>query len=558
MEGISSYTQKNRPTSCVASVLLAPPPLPGRYDFSWSSFRTTAATQRATKSPNQGEPSLDLRDYMRILRRNWTLITGATLLGVLFGGGLSLLTRPTYTADTQLFVAIQGSGSVSELQQGNTFGQSRVQSYVKTVTSPVVLQPVINSLGLPVTAEELAGRVKASTDLNTVLITISVADGSPVQAAAIAQAVADSLVDTVDTLEKPKTGGTSPVSLSVIKPAVAPPTPSAPNIKLNLAMGLVAGLVIGLALALLRTILDSKIGSEADLRRITAAPLLGAISFTEDAVRRPLLTQAQSQGPRAESFRQLRTNLQFSNFSGTANSIVITSSLPGEGKSTTATNLAIALAQAGSTVCLIDADLRRPSINNYLGLDRNAGLTTALVGDAEVEDLLQRWGNDKLSVLVSGQIPPNPSELLGSKEMAQLIKRLENTFDSVVIDAPPLLPVTDAAVLSQHVGGVVVVVGSRKLRHQDLEKSLSALKLVDANVLGVVLNHLPARGPDAYAYSYYTEEDNDSQSTKRSKNKRRAGLKEAARAKEAPGPRIDSFDKILHEQSEPAARPFPY
>lgn len=461
-------------------------------------------------------------------------------------------------AETQLFVAIQGSGSVSELQQGNTFGQSRVQSYVKTVTSPVVLQPVIDSLGLRGTPEELGSRVKASTDLNTVLITISVADGSPVQAAAIAQAVADSLVETVDTLEKPKTGGSSPVSLSVIKPAVAPPAPSAPNIELNLAMGLISGLVLGLALALLRTILDSRIAGEADLRRITPAPLLGAISFTEEAVRKPLLTQTQSQSPRAESFRQLRTNLQFSNFSGRANSILITSSLPGEGKSTTATNLAIALAQAGRSVCLIDADLRRPSINNYLGLDRNAGLTTALVGDAEVDDLLQTWGNDNLYVLASGQIPPNPSELLGSNEMAQLIERLENSFDSVVIDAPPLLPVTDAAVLSQHVGGVVVVVGSRKLRHQDLEKSLNALQLVDANLLGIVLNHLPAKGPDAYTYSYYTNEEQDLSSNKRSiKNKKSSASKHAPQTTEDPTPRVGRFEQILHDDTVNVAKPFP-
>lgn len=480
------------------------------------------------------------------------------MLGLLVGGGISLVTRPTYTAETQLFVAIQGSGSVSELQQGNTFGQSRVQSYVKTVTSPVVLQPVIDSLGLRGTAEELGHRVKASTDLNTVLITISVADGSPVQAAAIAQAVADSLVDTVDTLEKPKTGGSSPVSLSVIKPAVAPPTPSAPNLELNLAMGLISGLVFGLALALVRTILDSRIAGESDLRRITPAPLLGAISFTEDAVRRPLLTQAQSQSPRAESFRQLRTNLQFSNFSGRANSILITSSLPGEGKSTTATNLAIALAQAGRTVCLVDADLRRPSINNYLGLDRNAGLTTALVGDAEVDDLLQAWGDENLYVLASGQIPPNPSELLGSNEMAQLIRRLENSFDTVVIDAPPLLPVTDAAVLSQHVGGVVVVVGSRKLRHQDLEKSLSALKLVDANLLGIVLNHLPAKGPDAYAYSYYSNDEQGSSSKRRGTKKRKANnSKEVARVTEASEPNINSFDRILYDNTEHTPRSFP-
>lgn len=143
-------------------------------------------------------------------------------------------------------------------------------------------------------------------------------------------------------------------------------------------------------------------------------------------------------------------------------------------------------------------------VSEYLGLERNAGLTTALVGAADVSDLLQPWGDDQLHVLTSGQIPPNPSELLGSEEMNLLIRRLEDTFDTVIIDAPPLLPVTDAAVLSQHVGGVVLVVGSQKLRHHDLEKSLGSLKMVDSNLLGFVLNRLPSKGPDAYAYSYYS------------------------------------------------------
>lgn len=438
------------------------------------------------------------------MRRNWFIVVGVATVGLLVGGAASLLVKPTYTAETQLFVAIQGTGSVSELQQGNTFSQARVQSYVKTVGTPVVLRPVVDSLGLDVSPSQLAKQVKASTDLNTVLINISVTDTSPVQAAAVAQSVADSLIKAVDALEKPKTGGTSPVSLSIITPAEAPLSPSAPNTRLNLALGLTAGLALGLIGAILRATMDFRIRGEADLKLVTEAPLLGGIAYDQDAAKKPLLTQAPPQSPRAESFRQLRTNLQFANVSGRAKSVLLTSSLPGEGRSTTATNLAIALAQAGQSVCLIDADLRRPMVNEYLGLDRSAGLTTALVGNVDVNDLLQPWGNDNLFVLTSGQIPPNPSELLGSESMRQLLTRLESAFDTVVIDAPPLLPVTDAAVLGQFVGGVVVVVGSQKTKRHDVERALAALQLVEANLLGIVLNQLPVKGPDAYAHSYYS------------------------------------------------------
>ncbi|WP_354263268.1 polysaccharide biosynthesis tyrosine autokinase [Arthrobacter sp. OAP107] len=452
----------------------------------------------------QGDTGLDLRDYVRILRRNWILILTATLVGVLVGGAVSIFTKPTYTAETQLFVSISNSGSVQELQQGNTFSQARVQSYVKTVDSPLVLQPAIDTLGLETTPEALSTRVKASKDLNTVLINISVSDSSPVQAAAIARAVADSLIKTVDLLERPKAGGTSPVSLSTIKPAVAPTVPSAPNTRLNLVASLIVGLIVGLGLALLRSTLDNRIRGEADLRRVSDAPLLGAISFDQDAAKKPLLTQAPAQGPRAESFRHLRTNLQFANITGRSKSFLVTSSLPGEGKSTTATNLAIAIAQSGQSVCLIDADLRRPMVSEYLGLEKNAGLTTALLGEVDVNDLLQPWGNEELFVLTSGAIPPNPSELLGSDAMKQLLLRLEVAFDAIVIDAPPLLPVTDAAVLAPCVGGVVLIAGAQVVKRQDLEKSLASLELVDASLLGVVLNRIPAKGPDAYTYSYYS------------------------------------------------------
>ncbi|TQS92789.1 polysaccharide biosynthesis tyrosine autokinase [Arthrobacter sp. TS-15] len=450
---------------------------------------------------------MDLRDYLHLLRRNWILIAGLTAVGLLLSASASLLVKPTYTADTQLFVAIQNSGTVQELQQGNTFSQARVQSYVKTVTSPIVLQPAIDELGLEDTAEQLASKVRATADLNTVLINISAVDESPARAAAIAQAVANSLVKAIDGLESPKAGGTSPVRLSVISPAVAPTTPSAPNTRMNIVVGLLAGLAAGAGAAVLRTTLDTRVRGEADVRRITEAAVLGGIAFSSDVAASPLLTQTGSQSPRAESFRQLRTNLRFADISGSAKTLAVTSSLPGEGKSTTAVNLAIAMAQSGQSVCLIDADLRRPMVGDYLNLDQNVGLTTVLIGAADINDVLQPWGDDRLFVMTSGRIPPNPSEILGSDEMKTLVARLEQVFDCIIIDAPPLLPVTDAAVLSQHVGGVVVVVGSQKVRQQELVRALESLEMVDAKLLGVVLNRLPGKGPDAYAYGYYSSNE---------------------------------------------------
>lgn len=447
---------------------------------------------------------MDIRDILRVMRRNWLVVVAFTLIGVGSGAATSLMVEPTYTAETELFVAIQGSGSVTELQQGNVFSQARVQSYVKTVTTPIVLQPAIDSLGLATTPDQLAGNIKVSTDQNTVLVNIAVSDTSAVQSAAIAQAVADSLIKVVDDLEKPRTGGASPVKLSIVRPAQAPAVPSAPNTKMAILAGLAAGAIVGSGVAVLRQSLDNRIRGEADLRQVTMSSLLGGITFDQQAAKQPLLTQSAAQSPRSESFRQIRTNLQFAKASVTKKSVLVTSSVPGEGKTTTATNLALALASTGQAVCLIDADLRRPMVGDYLGLARHAGLTTALLGESSLADLLQPWGRDNLYVLTSGQIPPNPSELLGSESMQRLLQQLEQKFDAIVIDAPPLLPVTDAAVLAQHVGGVVLVVGTHVIRKQQLIKSLSSLEMVSAKILGLVLNQLPAKGPDAYSAGYYS------------------------------------------------------
>ncbi len=455
------------------------------------------------KTTTWGNQLLELRDYLLILRRNWIVIVALTLAGLLIGGMTSLITKPVYSAQTQLFVATQNSGSVQDLQTGNTFIQARVSSYVKTATTPTVLQPVIDTLGIDTTAQQLAAKVSASSDLKTVLITISAEDGSPVQAAAIAQGVANSLIKVVDSLETPVAGGTSPVKVSIIAPAIAPVDPSAPNTKINLALGLIIGLTLGVGTALLRATLDTRIRNERDLLQITHAPVLGGIAFDAEATKDPLVNASSQHSQRAEAFRQLRTNLQFAHVSHKSKTVLVTSSLPGEGKSTTAANLAIAMAESGQSVALVDADLRRPMIATYLGLESNAGLTTALIGQADVQDLMQPWGQNELYVLTSGRIPPNPSELLGSAEMKQLILRLEQVFDSVVIDAPPLLPVTDAAVLAQQVGGVALVIGCHSAKRAQVEKAIATLELVNADVLGVVLNRLPTKGPDAYSYSYY-------------------------------------------------------
>ncbi|WP_309491626.1 MULTISPECIES: polysaccharide biosynthesis tyrosine autokinase [unclassified Microbacterium] len=264
------------------------------------------------------------------------------------------------------------------------------------------------------------------------------------------------------------------------------------------------GLALGLAIAMLRTVLDNRIHTLHDIETLTDRPVLGGIAFDPDAAKRPLIVHADPRSPRAESFRSLRTNLQFLDLDSGPRIFVVSSAGPGEGKSTTTANLAIALAETGARVALIDGDLRLPRVADYLAIEGGVGLTDVLIGRVDVADALQKWGTTDLYVLPSGQIPPNPSELLGSAAMDQVLASLGEYFDYVLIDAPPLLLVTDAAVVGSKTRGVIIAAASGKTKKQELSGALRALETAGVQMLGIVVTMLPTKGPDSYGYGAYT------------------------------------------------------
>ena len=446
---------------------------------------------------------MELSDYIRILRKNWLVIVVLTLLGLGAAAGYSLTRTPIYESASTVFVSTQSGNTAQELQQGSVFAQARINTYVGLATTPVVLNPVIADLGLARTAEDLAKDVKASAALNSTLITISVSDPDAVQAAQIANAIAASLASAVPQLEPESNSGASPIRLSRVSDAQPALKPSSPNVPLNLALGTLVGLALGIGVAVLRTTLDNRVRTPRDAEQITGAPGIGAIAYDTKAKERPLIVHADPLSPRAESFRALRTNLQFLDMGGRS-SFVITSSIPSEGKSTTTINLAIALADAGKRVALLDTDLRKPKIAEYLGIEGGAGLTDVLIGRAKVSEVMLPWGGRSLYVLPAGKIPPNPSELLGSHQMSMLLDVLEKDFDVVLCDAPPLLPVTDAAILARATSGALLIVSAGRTTKHQLTGATEALTTVGAKLAGFVMSMVPTRGPDSYysAYGY--------------------------------------------------------
>lgn len=443
---------------------------------------------------------MTLQEYWEILRRSWRLIGASTALGMLAAAGFSLIATPVYKAQAQLFVSVQSADEIASAYSGGLYVQQRVKSYVDVVDSPAVLDPVIASLDLDTNPAALATRVSAQTPPNTVLLNVSASDTSAEQAAKITNATAVSFAKEIQRLETTDSGK-KPVKATIIKAAQVPGSPVSPRTKLNLVLGALLGLMAGVGVAILRHVMDTTIKSTAELEEASGAITLGAVTFDPDAATHPLVTLRGT--PRAEAFRSIRTNLRYVDVDQPPRTVVITSSVPGEGKSTTACNMAIALAQAGSKVLLLEADMRRPKVSHYLDVDGAVGLTDVLIGQIRFDDAIVRWRRGLLDFLPAGAIPPNPSELLGSRQMSDLLEMLKDRYDVILLDCPPLLPVTDAAILATAADGAILVTRCGETKREQVEEAAESLRQVGVRILGTIFNFAPSRRRGGYGYSEY-------------------------------------------------------
>ncbi|MGW1159236.1 polysaccharide biosynthesis tyrosine autokinase [Streptomyces sp. NPDC002513] len=463
---------------------------------------------------------MDLHGFLKALARRWLTVVVCLVAAIGAALAATALSAPVYEARTQLFVATRTGDDTAQLNQGQSFSQARVQSYAAIVTTRQVTGPVVKELHLRTTPEELASRITASAPLNTVLIDITVRDTEPRRAARIANAVAERFGDVVERLETPRRMAgaersgryssrgdrvpASPVSLGVTQEAVRPAAPVSPRPVLNLTAGVLAGLLLGAGLVAVRENLDTTLKTSGALGEFTALPGLGSIPYDKNVPRQPLVS-ADVHSERAEAFRKLRTNLQFAQVDDRPRIIVVTSSVPGEGKTNTAVNLALSLAEAGVSTCLVDGDLRRPCVAGAFGLVQDAGLTTVLIGQARIEDVMQEAGG-RLAVLTSGALPPNPTELLASARMKEVLRELADSYEVVIVDTAPLLPVADTVGLASLAQGALLVVRAARTGRDQVRSATESLERVGVRVLGTVFNMAPApKGDHGGAYGRYGE-----------------------------------------------------
>lgn len=444
---------------------------------------------------------MDLRSYLRAVRRRWWLVFIVAALGACGGIAVNVHASPLYASRVTFYVSTPASTNGNALE-ADQFAQRRTNSYVQLLSSEDLANKIITSNDLDVTRGQVMGEISGSARVNTVLLVATVRDPKPARSLRIATAVASLFPRMIDELDN--RGKISTVSLNVVSGPTLTHTPVSPRKNLNIAIGLLIGLLVGLLLTVLRELTDTTVRSADAIREAVGIPTIGHIHFDKAAKASPLIVDGRVRSRRAEAFRQLRTNLQFADVDRPVKVIVVSSSVAAEGKSATAANLAIVFAETGRRILLIEADLRRPRVSAYLGLERVVGLTNVLAGQVAIDEALQQWGTDRLAVLPSGTLPPNPSELLGSQNMVDLMAAMRQRFDTIIIDTPPLLPVTDAAVVSVLADGVLTVVRYGKTNRAQLVAGIRSLDAVDARVLGCVLNMQPTKrtkgGYDGYGY----------------------------------------------------------
>jgi len=297
-------------------------------------------------------------------------------------------------------------------------------------------------------------------------------------------------------------GEGSPNYLTVIEPAQLPTVAVSPNIAVNVVVAAAIGFILALMAALLLEYLDDTIKSIDNLSASLDVTALGSISRIKGKnYREQLVTAHTSFSPLTEAYRGLRTNIQFMGVDQPAKSILITSSNPREGKSLTVANLGVAMAQAFLKTILVDTDLRQPSLHKIFGLSNQKGITDLIcTPELQVEDCLQDTGIENLYVITSGPLPPNPSEMLGSRRMVTLLQQLKERADVVIFDSPPVLAVTDAVAFSKQVDSVILVIQAKRTRRSMAHQAVKRLRQVGANLMGAVLNQA-SRGESHYYYA---------------------------------------------------------
>ncbi|ROR67369.1 polysaccharide biosynthesis tyrosine autokinase [Agrococcus jenensis] len=446
------------------------------------------------------------------VRKYWILIVGFAVLGGGIGYAVSASTPPRYQSAASLYFALNQGTSGADLNQGSTYTQNQMLSFGRLATSSRVLERVIDELDLQSTPRELARSVSITVPQDTVILEVAATSSEPERAAAIANSVAEQLAVVVLDVGAESVEGAASISASVIDDAVAPTVQTTPNKTRDALLAAAIGFLLGVLTAFVATLADTRVRNEAAVARVTDLPVLGVVTRATRGVGAGLISAREPHDPVSEDMRRIQSALAFTTLDGTSRRLLVTSSSPGEGKSTFSTNLAVTLADSGDRTLVIDADLRRPRVDELFGLDGSVGLTTALMGGIDLSRAIVGWREHGPDVLTSGALPPNPATVVTSEAFRSVLDDASERYDVVIIDSPPVLTVADSNLIAPLADGVVIVVDASKTRRPQLANTIRSIESAGGRILGIVLNR--AR-PSKHRNTYYADDPSAERRQKR-------------------------------------------
>ena len=503
------------------------------------------------KKTSSIQDNISVMFILNIFKKGWKLMVIFLLLGAAAAYAISTyFITPQYSSDLSLYVTNSNSMSGATSSSDLNYSSRLARTYIIILKEATVREQVANKLHTKVGAGQLGGMVSFESVDDTEVIKITAVSSDPELSAEICNVYGSVAPEVLQRVVKAG-------SVEIIGKAKASGSPISPNIKTNTMYGAIAGVAAAIVIVLLRVLIDNTVQSEEEFKRIVGIPVWASIpSFTNSsrdkrhkgsdaaALRRTIIN---SQTPFAitEAYKNARTSMSFSITDSSAKAVVITSCEPDAGKSTTVANLAMTMAKTNAKVLIVDSDLRKPIQHKYFKIDNSRGLSGVLAGHYSVGSCIKEVAKN-LYLMPSGVIPPNPSELIASRNMSQLIKELKNVYDYIFFDAPPASVVTDATVLAPKLDGVVFIVRQNRTEYGDIQKIIDDIRRLDGNILGTIItdsSNFSSIGLSRYkAYDYHY----GGVSIKNSSTKKETAGKGAPAAKQAAS-----------EAKQSALRPMP-
>ncbi len=436
--------------------------------------------------------NLQMSDLWTIIKRRMPLIALATVVAVAATGLISFFVlKPQYEATTTLLV--QPINLSEEITYNNLIANEKlVTTYTEIIKSRMIAQDVILCMNLDISEQELLKKVKVVGIKNTLITAITVTSSDPLQAVSIANSFAQSFRYNLSGIMKVE-------NVSILDEAKLEKNlkPVSPKPLLNMVIMFLLIFNTGLFLAIFSEMMDKTVKLQGYTSEIFGLPLLGTIAKLPQK-RGQLFCLDMPKSPQAEAVRTLRTNVGYMQLTKKIRTLQITSSMPKEGKSLIIANLAVAMAQDNKKVLLVDCDLRKPSLHKIFDIANSCGTTSVLTGELDVNRVIIKTKQPNLDVITSGPIPPNPSELLAMEGAKELIGQLKKEYDTILLDSPPVLPVTDGQILAEYVDAVVMIIKLGSTQCESVKQAKYMLEHVSARLIGVVLNYGRTHKKDYY------------------------------------------------------------